>query len=74
MHGSADKAVPVNQTRDVVASLEKMHRDVRYVEYKGEGHGWRQSGNIKDALETELSWYREKVLGRSLSTSPIPST
>lgn len=35
---------------------------VKYVLFEGEGHGWRKSETIKQALELEIGWYGE-VLG-----------
>ena len=33
---------------------------VEYKLYEGEGHGWRQDKNIKDALERELDFYERQ--------------
>ena len=30
---------------------------VEFKLYEGEGHGWRQEGNMSDALERELGFY-----------------
>jgi dipeptidyl aminopeptidase/acylaminoacyl peptidase len=39
---------------------------VKYIEFEGEGHGWRKSENIKRATEEELAWY-EEVFGLGCS-------
>ncbi len=63
LHGSEDKVVPLNQAEAIVRTIrEELHGKVEYVVFEGEGHGWRQSENIKAALEKELGFY-EEVLG-----------
>jgi len=55
--------VPLNQAEAIVRTIrEELHGKVEYVVFEGEGHGWRQSENIKTALEKELAFY-EEVLG-----------
>lgn len=39
------------------AKIKARGGKVKYVLFEGEGHGWRQSENIKRALELELDWY-----------------
>ena len=38
-HGSADGAVPVSRTREMVAALWQVNGNIRYTEYPGMGHG-----------------------------------
>lgn len=54
--------MPPEQSRAIAASIEKRGGKVKYVEYEGEGHGWRKDANIRSALEEEMQWYVE-VLG-----------
>lgn len=35
---------------------------VKYIVFEGEGHGWRKSEHVKQAMEEELKWY-EDVFG-----------
>ncbi len=42
LHGTADPVVPVEQSRALVAAVREAGGDVQYVEYEGEGHGFRQ--------------------------------
>lgn len=42
LHGSADPVVPVEQSRALVAAIIAAGGDVEYVEYEGEGHGFRR--------------------------------
>jgi hypothetical protein len=43
----------------MVETIEKNKGKVKYIEFEGEGHGWRQASTIKTALEAELGWYME---------------
>ncbi|MBT5110443.1 MAG: prolyl oligopeptidase family serine peptidase, partial [Rhodospirillaceae bacterium] len=52
-----DKVVPPNQAEAMVAVLKDKDIPVAYVPFTGEGHGFRQSANIKRALEAELYFY-----------------
>ena len=55
MHGSADKVVPVEQSRIMKAALERERKNVRLEIFEGEGHSyWSQKNEIKqtnDAIE-----------------------
>ena len=51
--------VPKEQAEAIVNSITARGGWVKYKLYKGEGHGWRQAQNIKDALETELAFYED---------------
>lgn len=64
MQGVEDRVVPVNQARRmVVAILEQPGGEgrVKYIEFEGEGHGFRREENIIRALEEEEEWYRVKL-------------
>ena len=63
MHGTVDKAVPIDQTRLIVKAIENNGGVVKFIEFEGECHGWRKAANIETALEAELAWYQEKLLG-----------
>jgi dipeptidyl aminopeptidase/acylaminoacyl peptidase len=41
LHGTADPVVPVEQSRALVAAIRAARGTVDYVEYEGEGHGFR---------------------------------
>jgi dipeptidyl aminopeptidase/acylaminoacyl peptidase len=69
--GSEDRAVPPQQSRDIVAAARSAGCPVAYVEFEGEGHGFRQAPNIVLALQNELVF-----LGRVfayLPPGPLPS-
>ena len=52
--GSADRAVPPQQSRSIVEAAKAAGCPVTYLEFDGEGHGFRQGPNIVRALEHEL--------------------
>ncbi len=52
--GSDDRAVPPQQSRDIVAAARSAGCPVAYLEFAGEGHGFRQGPNIVRALQGEL--------------------
>ena len=60
--GETDRAVPKEQAERIYEGAEARSGVVEYELYPGEGHGWRQEKNIKDALEREIRFY-EDVLG-----------
>lgn len=63
--GSDDKVVPPNQAKTMVDALKKRSVPVAYVEFEGEGHGFRQADTIQRAIESELYFYGE-VFGLDL--------
>lgn len=62
--GELDKVVVPEQTRSMVAALERQGVPVEAHYYAHERHGFRQAGNLAHALEAEYRFY-ERVLGRS---------
>lgn len=64
LHGTADMVVPQNQTELIVETVRKNGSRIDFKLYEGEGHGWRRSDTITDALERELAFYRD-VFGLS---------
>jgi dipeptidyl aminopeptidase/acylaminoacyl peptidase len=54
--------VPKEQAESIYESVKSRGGFVQYKLYPGEGHGWRQEQNIKDALEREIGFY-EGVFG-----------
>lgn len=63
--GSDDRAVPPQQSRDVTAAARAAGCPVAYLEFEGEGHGFRQGPNIVRALQSE-----EVFLGRVFGHQP----
>ena len=52
--GNADQAVPPQQSRAIVEAAKAAGCPVAYLEFEGEGHGFRKGPNIVRALEHEL--------------------
>jgi dipeptidyl aminopeptidase/acylaminoacyl peptidase len=65
LQGSDDKAVPPQQSRAIVAAASAAGCPVAYVEFEGEGHGFRQGANIVRAMQLELAF-----LGRVFHFTP----
>jgi dipeptidyl aminopeptidase/acylaminoacyl peptidase len=57
LQGEIDRVVPKEQAEAIVDSIKARGGVVEYELYSGEGHGWRQEKNIKDALEREIAFY-----------------
>jgi dipeptidyl aminopeptidase/acylaminoacyl peptidase len=62
LQGLEDNVVPPNQAETMVGALRRKGIPVAYVAFEGEQHGFRQSQNIKKAIESELYFY-SKVFG-----------
>lgn len=50
LHGDSDPVVNVEQSRRLVANIEAAGGAVEYVEYPGEGHGWKRPETMVDEL------------------------
>jgi dipeptidyl aminopeptidase/acylaminoacyl peptidase len=59
LQGLEDEVVPPNQAQMIVDALRSRHVPVAYVTFEGEQHGFRQSANIRRALDSELSFYAQ---------------
>ncbi len=59
LQGEDDKVVPPNQAEMMVEALAEKKIPYAYKLYKGEGHGFRKAETIVDALNSELSFYRQ---------------
>lgn len=57
--GADDKIVPPETSREMKRILDEKGLRCEYVEYEGEGHGFRAKGNNIDALNREAAFYRE---------------
>lgn len=71
--GLEDEIVPPDQAERMVDALRKKGLPVAYLAFEGEQHGFRQSQNIKAALDGELYFYG-KIFGfePAGSIKPIP--
>lgn len=59
LQGLEDAIVPPNQAEMIVGALRAKGIPVAYVAFEGEQHGFRQSANIRGALNAELSFYAQ---------------
>lgn len=59
LQGTEDRAVPPQQSRDVVAAARAAGCRVEYLEFEGEGHGFRQQANIVRGMQAELAFLGE---------------
>lgn len=66
LQGLDDKVVPPQQSQVMVQALRTRGVPVAYLEFAGEGHGFRKAENVQRALEAELYFYA-KVLGFKLA-------
>jgi dipeptidyl aminopeptidase/acylaminoacyl peptidase len=71
LQGREDKVVPPAQAELMAAALEKNGLPYAYLEFEGEAHGFRDSANIKRALEAEFYFY-SKILGFELGEAVEP--
>ncbi len=56
LQGTDDEVVPPSQSEVIVAALDSRRIPHAYILFEGEGHGFRKAGNIRRALEAELSF------------------
>jgi dipeptidyl aminopeptidase/acylaminoacyl peptidase len=64
-YGGIDRRVPIEHGIRLRQAIEKNNRQVEWIDYPGEGHGWMLPANNVDF------WSRvEKFLGRNLATAP----
>ncbi|PPQ74706.1 hypothetical protein CVT26_007557 [Gymnopilus dilepis] len=62
LQGEIDMVVPKGQAEAIYQSIRDRNGVVEYKLYAGEGHGFRQEANMRDAIEREQAFY-ERVLG-----------
>jgi dipeptidyl aminopeptidase/acylaminoacyl peptidase len=60
--GMEDKVVPPEVSQEMAARLAEKGIEHEYIEYAGEGHGFRRSETRIDALTRELAFFR-RVFG-----------
>lgn len=62
LQGLEDPVVPPNQSERMTNALRENGVPTAYLEFPGEGHGFRQAGTIERALDSEYAFYC-RVLG-----------
>ncbi|NVJ65706.1 MAG: S9 family peptidase [Gammaproteobacteria bacterium] len=62
LQGADDKVVPPSQSEAMVNALKAKGLAYEYIEFEGEGHGFRKPETIIKAFEAELVFYRKYLL------------
>ena len=60
LHGETDNEVPLSQADEMFVGLKKCRVETEYVQYLGEGHGWRPEltcANQRDLNRRIISWF-----------------
>lgn len=70
LQGLDDAVVPPNQSEAMVDVLKKKGIPVAYVEFEGEGHGFRKAENIRRSIHAEFAFYAH-VFG-FIPAEPLP--
>ncbi|HEV7330830.1 MAG TPA: S9 family peptidase [Flavisolibacter sp.] len=68
LHGEVDNEVPLSQAEEMYIALKKLGVESQFVQYVGEGHGWRPDllpKNRYDVLKRMLAWFDRHVKGNS---------
>ncbi len=69
--GTEDRVVPPPQSEMMLEALREKGLPVAYLSFEGEGHGFRDSANVKRSLEAELYFY-SRILGFDLADDIEP--
>ncbi len=72
LQGSEDRAVPPQHSREVAAAARAAGCPTAYLEFEGEGHGFRQATNILRGLQAELV-FLGRVFGYSPAEADLPA-
>ncbi|QWF83534.1 S9 family peptidase [Amycolatopsis sp. CA-230715] len=72
VQGTDDPICPPDQTERMVDELRALGRDVRYVSWPGEGHGFERAEHIARSLELEAAFYT-RVLSGDRADAPKPA-
>lgn len=65
LHGEVDNEVPLSQAEEMYIALKKCGADSMFVQYKGEGHGWRpdlKPKNRYDILMRTIEWFNKYLI------------
>lgn len=74
LHGANDPRVAISESRQIVETMRKHKRDVTYVVYPDEGHGFVIPANIADALMRIEVFLAKHLGGRAMPWKDVPGT
>ncbi|HKE93232.1 MAG TPA: S9 family peptidase, partial [Povalibacter sp.] len=69
LHGADDSVVPVEQSRAMSRKLRGAHKDVRYVELRGDDH-WLSAASTRTQMLHEIETFLAEHLARSSEPRP----
>jgi dipeptidyl aminopeptidase/acylaminoacyl peptidase len=58
LHGENDNDVPIAEAEQFYIALKDVGVETVMVRYPREGHGFRETGHVADAIERSIDWYR----------------
>ena len=64
LHGESDNEVPVSQAEEMYVALKKAGVKTTFIQYIGEGHGWRpdlRPKNRYDLYQRMINWFDQNV-------------
>jgi dipeptidyl aminopeptidase/acylaminoacyl peptidase len=61
LHGAEDERVPINQAEELIDTLGDADVPFEATVYDGEGHGFRDETNRRDAVETTRAWFDDHL-------------
>ena len=64
LHGETDNEVPVSQADEMFVALKKLGIATSFVQYVGEGHGWKPEMNPHariDLLNRMVNWFDQYI-------------
>ncbi len=57
IHGDADIVVPIQQSEILYDKMKHFSKNVTFIRYKDEGHGWSRKGTRTDAYNRTVNWF-----------------
>ncbi|RPH54369.1 MAG: S9 family peptidase, partial [Lysobacterales bacterium] len=71
MHGANDTNVPLVEAQQVVDTLKKNGRDVEFLLFPDEGHGWRKIANRVKSTLTMADFFRRHLREPGIAASSL---
>lgn len=65
MHGENDQVVPVNQAYEMEKKILADGGEVRFVLFKGEGHGWTRDDSWVRYYQESEAWWRKTLASKA---------